>query len=149
MPRGTALDAACGTGRHAARLAAAGHRVVGVDSSPAMLERARARVPGGEFRRGDLSSLPLPDGGVDLVVCALALTHVPDLRRPFAEFARVLRPGGHLVVSDVHHERVALTSMPRVRSADGAPVLLPAYRHRAGDYLCAALPAGFLVRRCA
>ncbi len=149
LPPGTALDAACGTGRYTGFLADQGHRVVGVDSSPDMLERARKRVPQAEFRRGDLHDLPVPDGHVDIVVCALALSHVPDLRPVFTEFARVLRPGGHLVVTDVHHELVVLGSVPRVRRADGEPGLLPAFRHRAGDYLGAALPQGLELRRCA
>jgi SAM-dependent methyltransferase len=147
LPTGTALDAACGTGRHAAFLAAQGHRVIGVDTSPDMLDHARRRVPQADFRIGDLHELPLPDDHVDIVVCALALTHLPDLGPPIAEFARVLRPGGHLVIFDMHHERVALGSVPRVRSASGEPGLLTGYRHRAGDYLNAALPLGLQVRR--
>ena len=145
---GVALDAACGTGRWTEYLAARGHRVIGVDSSPDMLDRARTRVPRAEFHEGDLHQLPLPDDHVDLVVCALALTHLPDLKPVMSEFARVLRPGGHLVISDVHHEIIALAGPPRVRTPDGRPALLPAYRHRAGDYLAAALPLGFQVRRC-
>jgi SAM-dependent methyltransferase len=54
LAAGNALDAACGTGRYAGYLAARGHQVVGVDSSPEMLDRARARVPQGEFLLGDL-----------------------------------------------------------------------------------------------
>lgn len=148
VPAGIALDAACGTGRHAEFLAAQGHRVIGVDSSPDMLGRARKRVPQADFRQGDLHDLPVPDAHVDIVVCALALTHLPDLRPPIAEFARVLRPGGHLVILDLHHELVALGSVPRVRSASGEPALLTGYRHRAGDYLNAALPLGLQLRRC-
>ena len=93
LPPGSALDAACGTGRHSAYLAARGHRVIGVDSSPDMLDRARVRVPHAQFRIGDLHQLPLPDDHVDLVVCALALSHLADLRPVFTEFVRVLRPG--------------------------------------------------------
>jgi len=148
LPAGVALDAACGTGRHTGRLVARGHRVIGVDSSPEMLERARARVPEADFRRGDLDSLPVPDDHVDVIVCALALVHLPRLAPAFREFARVLRPGGHLLITDVHHETVALGSVPRMRSAAGGPGLLPAYRHRAADYLTAALPLGLRVRRC-
>jgi SAM-dependent methyltransferase len=147
-PAGVALDAACGTGRYSVYLAARGHDVIGVDGTPEMLARARTRVPKGDFRLGDLHALPVPDDHVDLVTCALALTHVPDLAPVIAEFARVLRPGGHLVISDVHQELVALGSVPRMRSAAGEPGLTPAYRHRASDYLNAALPMGLSVLRC-
>jgi SAM-dependent methyltransferase len=148
LPPGVALDAACGTGRYTGYLAKQGHRVIGVDSSPEMLAHARTRVPNAELRQGDLDQLPLPDDHVDVVVCALALTHLPDVGPAITEFARVLRPGGHLVVTDVHHELVALGSVPRVRSADGDPGLLPAFRHRASDYLRVALPLGLQLRRC-
>ncbi|MGW4212071.1 class I SAM-dependent methyltransferase [Lentzea sp. NPDC004789] len=148
LPAGVALDAACGTGRYAEFLAGRGHRVIGVDSSPEMLARARARVPEAEFVLGDLHRLPVDDAEVDLVVCALALTHVPALGPVMAEFARVLRPGGHLVIADMHPERVALGSVPAVRDADGRPGRLSAHRHLIGDYLRAALPVGLQVRRC-
>jgi len=148
LPPGVALDAACGTGRYAEYLAARGHRVIGVDGSVDMLDHARARVPQAEFHHAELHRLPLPDDHVDLVVCALAFSHLPDLRPVISEFARLLRPGGHLVISDVHYEQVSLSLPPRVRTSDGRPALLPTYRHRASDYLTAALPLGFQVRRC-
>ena len=91
---GVALDAACGTGRFAGFLASRGHQVIGVDSSPDMLGYARRRVPDGEFRLGELDRLPLPDDSVDVIVCALALVHVPRLEPVLAEFARVLRRRG-------------------------------------------------------
>ncbi|MBB5960407.1 ubiquinone/menaquinone biosynthesis C-methylase UbiE [Saccharothrix tamanrassetensis] len=148
LPVGVALDAACGTGRHARFLAERGHRVIGVDSSPDMLARARVRVPEGEFLLGDLHRLPVSDAEVDLVVCGLALTHIPALEPVVAEFARVLRPGGHLVISDVHPEAVARGSVPSVRGPDGRPGRLATYRHLVGDYLRAALPVGLRLRRC-
>ena len=148
MPPGTALDAACGTGRHTERLVALGHRTVGLDNSPDMLDRARTRVPQARFQRGRLDRLPFREASFDIIVCGLALPHVRDLQPVFAEFARVLRPGGHLVTTDVHHELVALGSVPHVRSAHGEPGLIATYRHRAGDYLHAALPVGLDVRRC-
>ena len=148
LPAGTVLDAACGTGRYAAYLAGRGHRIVGVDSSPAMLGRARARVPDGTFLSGELHELPVDDDSVDIVVCALALVHVPSLAPVMAEFARVLRPGGHLVISDVHRDLVLLGSVVHSPGPAGEPGLTPTYRHLTGDYLRAALPAGFQVRRC-
>ncbi|SCK24620.1 Methyltransferase domain-containing protein [Streptomyces sp. WMMB 714] len=148
LPAGIALDAACGTGRMSALLSERGHRTVGVDSSPDMLARARERVPGAGFHLGDLRRLPVAGGVVDLVVCSLALTHVRELAPVMAEFARVLRPGGHLVTSDIHPERVARGSIPSVRTADGKPGRLETHRHLVGDYLRAALAAGLRVRRC-
>lgn len=148
LPVGVALDAACGTGRYARLLAGRGHRVIGVDGSPDMLALAREKVPQGEFLHGDLHRLPVADAEVDLIVCALALTHVPALEPVMAEFARVLRPGGSLVIADMHPERVVQGSVPSVRGADGRPGRLTAHRHLIGDYLRAALPLGLHVRRC-
>lgn len=148
LPAGIAVDAGCGTGRHTEHLAALGHRVVGVDSSPEMLERARVRVPRADFRHGELHRLPLDDDAADIVVCGLALAHVRSLEPVLAEFARVLRPGGQLVISDPHEESVALGSIPSVRGPGGRPGRLSTYRHLAGDYLRAALRAGLRVRRC-
>jgi SAM-dependent methyltransferase len=148
LPVGVALDAACGTGRYSEFLAGRGHRVIGVDSSPEMLARARVRVPDGDFRLGDLHRIPVDDDAVDLVACGLALTHIPALEPILAEFARVLRPGGHLVIADMHPERVALGSIPSVRDGDGRPGRVRTHRHLIGDYVRAALRAGMLVRRC-
>lgn len=100
------LDAACGTGRYALPLAEAGARVSGVDATPEMLARARQtaqeRGLALDLRDGDLRALPFGDESFDVAVCALALCHVPDLRPVMAELARVLRPGGRLVISDFH-----------------------------------------------
>jgi SAM-dependent methyltransferase len=148
IPAGVAVDAACGTGRFSAMLAARGHRVIGVDSSPEMLARARANVPGGDFRSGDLGALPVADASADLVTCGLALSHVADLRPAFTEFARVLRPGGHLVISDVHPERIRRGANPTLRDQDGRPGRLPGHHHLVGDYLRAALAVGLELRRC-
>jgi SAM-dependent methyltransferase len=148
LPIGDALDAACGTGRLAVRLADRGFRVIGIDGSAEMLELARARLPGAKFSEGDLGSLPLPDGAVDLVTTALALTHVPDLRPVYAEFARVLRPGGSLVVSDVHPDRVLLGSTVKATAPDGGAWLATTHRHSLGDHLRAALAVSFTVLRC-
>ncbi len=145
---GVALDAACGTGRFAEALANRGHRVIGVDSSPDMLARARRRVPNGEFHLAGLDRLPLPDDSVDVIVCALALVHVPRLDPVLAEFARVLRPGGDLVISDMHHERVTRGSVITARGPSGEPCIVATYRHQLGDYLRAALSLGLQVKRC-
>lgn len=131
LPVGVALDAACGTGRHAAYLAELGHRVIGVDDSPGMLAAARVKLPDAELHRAGLSALPLPDDHVDLVVCALALTHVADLAPVFAEFARVLKPGGHLVTSDVRGILICAERYSLVRmSTAGVPGFIPGWNHQ-------------------
>ncbi len=145
---GVALDAACGTGRFAEFLTRRGHQVIGVDSSPDMLAYARRRVPDGEFHVGELDRLPLPDEAADVIVCALALVHVPRLEPVLAEFARVLRPGGDLVISDIHHEHVTRGSVIKARGPSGEPGIVATYRHRLGDYLRTALDLGLQVRRC-
>jgi ubiquinone/menaquinone biosynthesis C-methylase UbiE len=148
LPVGVALDAACGTGRHTTYLTSLGHRVIGVDTSPEMLARAHEKLPDGEFHDADLHELPLPDDSVDLVVCAIALTHVPDLGRALGELVRVLRPGGHLVISD-SRGLIGDIGLPLVRVLpDGAIGYMPTYSRLASDYLVAALPFGLQVRRC-
>jgi ubiquinone/menaquinone biosynthesis C-methylase UbiE len=148
LPRGVALDAACGTGRHSVYLASLGHTVIGVDSSVAMLERAHEKVPDGEFHEADLHDLPLPDDHVDLVVCALALVHVPDLDPVLAELVRVLRPGGDLVISD-QRGLIRGTGLPVVKAGpDGTPGYMPIWSRLTSEYLAAALPLGLQVRRC-
>ena len=145
---GVALDAACGTGRFAEFLSRCGHQVIGIDSSPDMLAHARRRVPEGEFHVGELDRLPLPDDSVDVIVCALALVHIPHLQPVFAEFARVLRPGGDLVISDVHFELVTRGSVITARGPASEPCLVATYRHQLGDYLRPALSVGLQARRC-
>lgn len=145
---GVAVDAACGTGRLASLLLARGHRVVGVDGSVDMISRARDRVPGLAVAVGDLAHLPLPDDSADVVVCGLALTHVDNLAPVFADLARVLRPGGDVVVSDVHPDLVLLGSVVKAVGPDGRPQQAATYRHAPTAVLRAALAAGFVALRC-
>jgi SAM-dependent methyltransferase len=146
---GSVLDAACGTGAVAAQLIARGHEVVGVDLSEVMLTRARHAVPDAQFVTGQLTDLPLADHDVDHVVCSLALTHIPNLQPFFAEAARVMRPGGHLLILDTRGHFTGSTRYPLIKEApDGRVGYIEGYSHGLGDYLRAALPQGFLVRSC-
>jgi ubiquinone/menaquinone biosynthesis C-methylase UbiE len=95
------LDVACGTGivaRTAAeRTGPAGH-VVGLDLNEAMLTVARRVRPDLDWRQGDATSLPFPDGTFDVALCQSGLMFVPDPAAAVAELARVVRPGGRVAV---------------------------------------------------
>jgi SAM-dependent methyltransferase len=145
LPPGEILDAACGTGRYAAYLAARGHSVIGVDQSPAMLDLARAKLPGRRFVPGQLTDLPLDDASVDAAVCALALVHVPEPARAVAELARVVRPGGRIVISDVHPFLVMLGWQAQFAGEQGR-AFMRLHPHLPSDYAAAALDAGLVVR---
>jgi ubiquinone/menaquinone biosynthesis C-methylase UbiE len=143
---GTVLDAACGTGRHSVDLARRGQRVIGVDASPAMLALAQAKLPGADFRQGDLVALPVDANAVDAVVCALALVHLPELDGVLAEFARVLRPGGRVIISDVHPFLVTLGWQAQFRTEGGGAGYMRLHGHLLSDYAAAAAAVGLHIR---
>jgi ubiquinone/menaquinone biosynthesis C-methylase UbiE len=149
LPSGVAVDVACGTGRLAQRMAARGHRVLGVDASLEMVTQARAKTPGVGFVLGDMHKLPLPDASVDLVTNALAMTHVPSPRPVLAEWARVLRPGGSVIISDVHPQLAFLGSVPKAQGPAGRAQLAASCPHSVASYLQAVLSAGLRIRRFA
>jgi Methyltransferase domain len=99
------LDAGCGPGLYAEELIRAGAHVVECDQSPALVSRAQKRTAGAaDLRVHDLSE-PLtwvPEGSIDLVVCALTLHYIDDRVALLREFSRVLAPGGAVVLS-THH----------------------------------------------
>lgn len=100
----TVLDVAVGTGlvaREALQMAGPGGRVVGVDPSGGMLRHAAAALPALRAVRGAGEALPLADARFDFVSMGYALRHLPDLRAAFAEFRRVLKPGGRLCVLEI------------------------------------------------
>lgn len=104
IPVPSVLDVGCGTGMLSERLLGAfpSCRLTGVDLSPAMVERARARLAGrAEVREADAERLPFHDGVFDLVVCNDSFHHYPDPDRAAFQMWRVLRKGGALVLGDV------------------------------------------------
>lgn len=92
------LDMGCGSGMFASLAAAAGLTVAGIDAAPQLLDIARERIPGGDFRKGDLETLPHADASFDLVTGFNAFQFAASPARALVEAARVVRPGGAVVV---------------------------------------------------
>jgi ubiquinone/menaquinone biosynthesis C-methylase UbiE len=116
---GEVLEVAVGTGRNLP-FYPQGTRLTGIELSPAMLGIARTRAAelGMErldLREGDAHELPFADGSFDTVVCTLGLCSIPDDRRAVSEMARVLRPGGRLLLLD--HVRAASGPVRAVQRA--------------------------------
>lgn len=96
------LDAGCGAGHLVESLAQAGYQAAGVDISPAMIQAAQTRLAeaglNADLRVGHLAATGFPDQSFDLVACITAIEWVADPAAALTEFARVLKPGGVLVV---------------------------------------------------
>lgn len=120
-------------------------RVIGVDMTPEMIERARenARKDGidnVEFRLGDIERLPVEDGSVDVIISNCVINLAPDKDRVFREAFRVLKPAGRLMVSDI----VLTRPLPdAVRNSVAAYIGCVAGASLKEDYLDAMRQAGF------
>ena len=112
------VDVACGAGIDsliAAKMVGQDGKVIGVDMTPAMLEKARhsvkeARLINVEFREGYAESLPVPDGWADVIISNGALNLMPDKAAVLKEMARVLKPGGRLQIGDLIVQRAVPSS---------------------------------------
>src|SRR5919202_5250989 len=93
------VDVGCGEGRLARELKARGHRVVGIEGSPALAAAAREADADFTVHVADAAAMPLDDGAAELAVTSMSLLNIDDLDGAVREVARVLAPGGGLAVS--------------------------------------------------
>jgi ubiquinone/menaquinone biosynthesis C-methylase UbiE len=156
LPCEAFLDAGCGDGRYLAALAGElPERRAGFDLSERILETARQRVAA-DFRQGNLEAIPFADGEFELVLCSQVIEHVLHAEAAVAELARVLRPGGTLIISTdnarnyvsktINAPRAAAVRVLGLRGARGrieSPAV--AYTHRSFRALLEA--GGFTVER--
>ena len=128
------LDAGCAAGEHSAWLSANGARTVALDGSAAMVALARARLGSAvTVVEADLAQpLPFGPGTFDLVFSSLTLHYLEDWLQPLREFARVLRPGGRLVLS-THHPFMTVDDVPAYHAVTAVEAKLAGFRTRAGS----------------
>ncbi len=110
-PGMTVADIGAGSGFISEGLRGRGVRVIAVDSSPAMLAELRRKLGAGEIdtREGEAEHLPIADGSVDCAFGNMVLHHVEHPAAAIAELARILKPGGRVVLTDVdRHEHTFL-----------------------------------------
>lgn len=125
------VDIGCGTGRWLERLASRDPgSLTGVDSSPAMVDRARKKLgPSATVLVGDAESLPLRNSSADLLVASFIASYVPDLSRSVAEARRVVRPGAQVYLSDLHPATASACKWKRGFKSAGTDVELATYPH--------------------
>ena len=103
LPENTVLDVGAGTGFLTESAAKIARKVIALDFSDAMMSEARAKLGGRnvEFKIGDVEQIPLPNATIDAVIGNMVLHHCPNPEAAVREMARVLVPGGRLVLSDL------------------------------------------------
>ncbi len=101
-PAGLTIDLGCGEGRFSRELQVLGHHVIGVEAAPTLARAAATHAAPVTVVQADAAALPLADSCADLVTASMVFQNVDDLPGAFAECARVLRAGGHLVGVIVH-----------------------------------------------
>jgi malonyl-CoA O-methyltransferase len=135
----TVLDLACGTGRYGLMAKAQGAAsVIGLDNSAAMLLASPLLLRA----LATTEALPLANQSVDVIICGLALGHLPQLTFSINETARILRRGGWALVSDFHPFIYLNGARRTFTAADGVTYAVEHYPHLYSDYHRAAAEAG-------
>ena len=144
-------DIGCGTGRNTVYLAEAGAKVTATDFSPEMMVQAVAKVKdrGVRFVTHDLKErFPFGSAVFDRVLCCLVLEHIAEPNVVIGEMARICRPGGFIVISDLHPAMYLRRLQARFTDKEtGLKVNIESYRHQVTDYVNAAGKARLQIDR--
>ena len=147
----TVADIGCGTGRHTLYLAEAGARVTALDFAREMMAQAIGKAKGRNVRfvAHDLTEpFPFDKDSFDRVLCCLVLEHISDLDPVIAEMGRICRPGGFIVISELHPAMRLRRLQARFTDTEtGRKVNVESYPHLIADYVNAAVRAGLLIDR--
>jgi SAM-dependent methyltransferase len=140
-----AVDLGCGTGRTGAWLAARGVREIhGVDLTPEMIEKARARAVFAELRVADVCATGLPTASYDLVTTSLVDEHLADLAPLYREAARLARPDAVYVLIGFHPFFIMKTGMPtHFEAPSGEPIAIETHVHLMSDHVRSAHAVGW------
>jgi SAM-dependent methyltransferase len=114
-----ALDVGCGEGRFCRMLDAHGVTVIGIDPTPALIAAARHRDTHGAYVQAEAERLPFRDQRFDLVVSYLSLIDIPDVPAAISEMARVLTPGGRLLIANLTSFNTACGELGWIKDDDG------------------------------
>ena len=124
-----ALDVGCGEGRFCRMLRAVGVTSIGIDPTRQLLETAKRRDPSGDYRLGRAEQLEFEAETFDLVVSYLTLVDIADFRTAIGEMARVLKPGGSLLIANLTGFTSACAAEGWVKDADGRRLHFPVDRY--------------------
>jgi SAM-dependent methyltransferase len=120
-----ALDVGCGEGRFCRMLKSHGVEAVGIDPTPALIAAARTRDVCGRYLQASAERLPFRAETFDLVVSYLSLIDIPDVRAAIPELARVLRPGGTLLIANLTNFNTACGDVGWIKDGDGRRLYYP------------------------
>ena len=148
FPKGKVFDAACGTGRYSGFLHSLGHKVIGMDLSNDMLQKAKAKNHDIQYIKGDMLAIPFHDNSFDIAISALALTHLTNLDKAISELTRVVKQGGHIILSDIHPWFIVLGGQAYFFDKEGNYNFIRNHIHWHNLYLKAFEKAGLKIIEC-
>jgi len=120
-----ALDVGCGEGRFCRMLKGHGVEVTGIDPTPALIAAARARDADSAYLKASAERLPFGDAAFDFVVSYLSLIDIPDIDAAIPEMARVLNPGGALLIANLNSFHTACADTGWVKDNQGQRLYYP------------------------